>query len=100
GPQPHPVLILGDLLITAVLACAAVFWLRHRAQMGFFARHFSWFYFASSLVFALAHLTNYTAGAGPILLLLVVPQLTVGLILGYARGTYGLWSAMRTHMRT
>jgi membrane protease YdiL (CAAX protease family) len=98
GPQAHPVLVMGALLVAAVAGLAAVFWLRHRPAMGFFARHFAWFYFAGALAFALAHLTNYSAGAGPVLLLLVVPQLLIGLILGYARVTYGLWSDMLLHM--
>ena len=51
-----------------------------------------------SLVFALAHLTNYSQVAVLILLPLVVPQLLFGLILGYARVTYGLWSDMLLHM--
>ena len=53
---------------------------------------------AASLLFALAHLTNYTQGTALILLPLVVPQLIVGLILGYARVTYGLWSDILLHM--
>jgi membrane protease YdiL (CAAX protease family) len=98
GPQPHPVLVLGDILITATVAWAAVFWLRHRAAMSVFKRHFAWFYFASSLVFALEHLSNYSQIPGLMLLPLVVPQLLVGLILGYARTKYGLWSDMLLHM--
>jgi hypothetical protein len=98
GSQPHPILVLGDLVITALLAWGAVFWLRHRQAMGFFARHFAWFYFASSVVFALAHLSNYSQIPVLILLPLVVPQLLVGLVLGYARVTYGLWSDMLLHM--
>jgi len=98
GPQPHPVLVLGDLLITATVAWSAVFWLRHRAAMGFFKRHFAAFYFASSLVFALAHLSNYSQIPVLILLPLVIPQLLVGLVLGYARVTYGLWSDIMLHI--
>ena len=66
--------------------------------MPFFARHFAWFYFAGALLFALAHLSNYSQGTALILLPLVVPQLLVGLILGYARVTYGLWSDILLHM--
>jgi cyanate permease len=32
------------------------------------------------------------------LIVLVVPQLIAGLIFGYARVTYGLWSDMMLHM--
>jgi membrane protease YdiL (CAAX protease family) len=98
GMQAHPVLFAGGLAIGAVLAVALAVWLRRHRAMPFFSRHFAWFYAAASLLFALAHLTNYTQGGGAILLALVVPQLVVGLILGYARVTYGLWSDMLLHM--
>ena len=50
------------------------------------------------MLFALAHLANYTEGEAVLLLPLVVPQLLAGLIFGYARVTYGLWSGMLLHM--
>jgi membrane protease YdiL (CAAX protease family) len=98
GPQGHPILVLGSLAIAAAVAIALLVWLRKHPPFRFFSRHFVWFYTAASLLFALAHLTNYTEGASVVLLLLVVPQLLVGLILGYARVTYGLWSDMLLHM--
>jgi len=98
GPQGHPILLLGSLGMAAVVAVALVWWLRRHPPMPFFSRHFAWFYFAASLLFALAHLTNYTQGTALILLPLVIPQLIIGLILGYARVTYGLWSDMLLHM--
>ncbi|MBO0748962.1 MAG: CPBP family intramembrane metalloprotease [Porphyrobacter sp.] len=98
GPQGHPVLLLGSLSIAIVIAIGLAIWLRKHPPMPFFSRHFAWFYAAASLLFALAHLSNYTEGTALILLPLVVPQLLVGLILGYARVTYGLWSDMLLHM--
>ena len=98
GPQGHPILLLGSLAIAVVVAIGLLAWLRKHPPFPWFSRHFAWFYAASTLLFALAHLTNYTQGAALILLPLVVPQLLVGLILGYARVTYGLWSDMLLHM--
>ncbi|MGZ5816500.1 MAG: CPBP family glutamic-type intramembrane protease [Croceibacterium sp.] len=98
GPQGHPVLVLGSLAIAAVVAIGLAVWLRKHPPLPFFSRHFAWFYFASSVVFALAHLSNYSQIAALSLLPLVVPQLLVGLILGYSRVTYGLWSDMLLHM--
>jgi len=98
GPQGHPVLMLGSLAIAVVVALGLVFWLRRHPPLPWFSRHFVWFYLAAALLFALAHLTNYSPGDALILLPLVVPQLLVGLILGYARVTYGLWSDMLLHM--
>lgn len=98
GPQGHPVLLLGGVAIAFVAAIGLLFWLRKHPPFPWFSRHFAWFYAASALLFASAHLANYSEGASPILLLLVVPQLIAGLIFGYARVTYGLWSDMLLHM--
>ncbi len=98
GPQAHPVLLFGSLLVAAVVAIALALWLRKHPPMPFFSRNFAWFYFAGALLFAAAHVTNYTQGMWLALLPLVVPQLIAGLIFGYARVTYGLWSDMLLHM--
>jgi membrane protease YdiL (CAAX protease family) len=98
GMQGHPILLLGGFSIGLIVALALLYWLRKHPPFPFFSRHFVWFYAAASLVFALAHLTNYSQGAALILLPLVIPQLLVGLILGYARVTYGLWSDIALHM--
>ena len=96
--KAHPLLLLGALAGGLVLAIGLAVGLRRRARFGFFARHFAWFYFASAAAFALVHLSNYSSGAAAVLLPLVLPQLLVGLILGYARVTYGLWSNILLHM--
>jgi membrane protease YdiL (CAAX protease family) len=98
GMQGHPILLLGGLGIGLVVALGLLFWLRKRPPFAFFGRHFAWFYAAAALAFALIHMTNYSQGMGVNLLPLVVPQLLVGLILGYARVTYGLWSDIALHM--
>jgi hypothetical protein len=65
--------------------------------MPFFRRHFRWFYFLSTLAFASVHLTNFTEGNALILLPLTLPQLLLGLILGYARVQFGLWADVLLH---
>jgi membrane protease YdiL (CAAX protease family) len=97
SPQAYPILALGSLAIGLLLAGGLLFWLRHHPPFPFFSRHFGWFYFIGALLFAAAHLGNYD-GAALALLPLVIPQLLVGLILGYARVTYGLWSDILLHM--
>lgn len=79
------------------LAGLAVFLLRGRPAMRWFQRHFAWFYWASALLFAAIHLTNF-ATAGPALLPLVLPQFALALLLGYLRVTNGLWSSVLLHM--
>jgi membrane protease YdiL (CAAX protease family) len=98
GPQGHPILLFGSVAIAVVVALGLLFWLRGRPPFPWFGRHLAWFYAASALLFASAHLANYTQGASLVLLVLVVPQLIAGLILGYARITYGLWSDILLHM--
>jgi membrane protease YdiL (CAAX protease family) len=61
-----------------------------------FIRWFRYFYFASAVLFASAHLLNYQEGGG-LLTVLVLPQFVAGLTLGYARVTYGLWSSILLH---
>ena len=83
----------------ALLGAAAVslFVLRGRPPLGWFQRHFAWFFWASALIFAAVHLTNFAA-AGPALLPMVLPQFALALLLGYLRVTHGLWSAVLLHI--
>lgn len=83
---------------TLVLAAAAIFALRRRDAMRWFARIFPAFYWLSALAFASAHLLNFKEENLVALLPLVLPQFSIGLILGYARVNYGLWSSMLLHM--
>jgi membrane protease YdiL (CAAX protease family) len=98
GPQAHPILLLGSLGIAVIVAIGLLIWLRKRPAFAFFSRHFAWFYIASAVLFALAHLGNYGQAEMLILLPLVIPQLIAGLVFGYARVTFGLWSDMLLHM--
>ena len=97
-PGPRGALALVAVLVLGVAAAIALLW-RKRGQppMGWFARHFRWFYLLSALAFASIHLTNFTEGNAALLLPLTLPQLLLGLILGYARVSFGLWSSMLMH---
>lgn len=79
------------------LAALAVFLLRERPAMRWFQRRFAWFFWASAVLFAAVHLSNFAA-AGPALLPLVLPQFALALLLGYLRVTRGLWSSILLHM--
>lgn len=82
-----------------ILAAAGlfVFLLRGRPAMGWFQRHFIWFYWASVLLFAVVHLNNFVAPS-PTMLPLVLPQFALATILGYLRVMHGLWSSVLLHM--
>jgi membrane protease YdiL (CAAX protease family) len=97
GPT-EAVKLAGAGLAIAV-AIAALFALRKRDAFGFFQRHFRWFYYASVLLFAGMHLTNFAGGGlSPSLLPLVLPQLLLALILGYLRVNRGLLTGAALHM--
>lgn len=84
---------IGGVLLAPIL----LFVFRKRPAMGWFQRHFRWFFWASVLAFAAVHLGNF-ADAGPALLPLVLPQFVLATFLGYLRVNYGLWSSVLMHM--
>lgn len=90
--------VTGLAVLAAGLALAPLLlWLnRGRRPMVVFRRNFRWFYLGSALAFASVHLVNFT-GPALILLPLTLPQLLLGLILGYARVRFGLWSCILLH---
>ena len=65
--------------------------------MPWFRAGFRWIYYASAALFACVHLLNYE-GSDPVLLLFVLPQFVAGLIFGFARVQYGLWSSIALHV--
>ncbi len=90
---------LGGMGGGIVAALAALYFLRGRDALGWFQRHFRWFYYAAALMFAAMHLTNFAAGgASPALLPLVLPQFVLALILGYLRVNRGLLTGAALHM--
>ncbi len=88
---------LPFLLIGIAGAVIALFALRQRPPMAWFARLFPAFFWLSSIAFALVHLSNYDEGAATIALPLVLPQFVLGLMLGYVRVRFSLWAAMGLH---
>jgi membrane protease YdiL (CAAX protease family) len=94
-----PALKLAGAGFGVAIAAAVLFLLRGRPALPWFQRHFAWFFYASALLFAAVHLTNFAgAGASPALLPLVVPQFVLALILGYLRVNRGLLTGAAMHM--
>jgi len=90
---------IGGLAAGLVLAVVALFTLRKREAWGWFQRRFGWLFYASALLFAAVHLTNFGAGgASGAMLPLVLPQFLLALILGYLRVTRGLMTGAALHM--
>lgn len=90
----------GAGLIFAVLIIATVLSAMKQGQppYAWFRTTFPVFFAISSLSFALVHLFNYEGASLAYALPLVIPQFIAGLIFGYARVTYGLWSAILLHV--
>ena len=62
-------------------------------------KYFPYFFYMAALLFAFVHVFNYELKSdqfwmGPIL---VLPQLVLGLMLGYVRIKYGLWASILVH---
>lgn len=93
----RPMVALALVSVTLISALLALFTLRRRAPIGWFARFFPLFYALATVTFALVHLFNYKQGAALVLLPLVVPQLIAGAIFGYARVLYGMWANILLH---
>jgi membrane protease YdiL (CAAX protease family) len=89
---------LAVVVIALALAVREYRRRRGRPPSEWYAKRFPYFYFGSAVAFAAVHLSNYGEEGGGILTLLVVPQLLGGLVLGYARVTFGLWSSIAMHM--
>lgn len=65
----------------------------------FWERIFPWHFHLTAICFSLVHLSNYEKGIGllPLGILYTLPQLAVGLVLGYARMNYGLKYSFALH---
>ncbi len=96
GPRLHyavmAAVLVGWLVIGAVLA-----WRSRGRAPAWFGRAFPGLYFASALLFGLAHISNYDLARPLLLLPFVVPQTIAGLIFGFARVRYGMWANIALH---
>jgi membrane protease YdiL (CAAX protease family) len=70
---------------------------RDRAVPGAFIRHFGVIVWAQALLFGLIHLGNFAAITSPLGVLVVLPQVTGGLLLAYIRTRAGLAAAIAYH---
>lgn len=72
--------------------------IRPRINGDFIDIHFKYYFWASTLIFALIHLSNYDMETfNPAMTLLILPQLIAGFVFGYARMRFGLLACMLTH---
>jgi hypothetical protein len=81
----------------ALLAALALTLLRNRGPMRWFSAIFPLLFWIATLSFALVHLANFDKGSLAVLLPLVLPQLVLGMLVGYLRVRIGLWAAILLH---
>ena len=65
----------------------------------FWTKVFPWYFHFTALAFALVHLGNFEKGISllPLGIIYTLPQLAIGLVLGYARMNYGLKYSIALH---
>ncbi|WP_158796270.1 type II CAAX prenyl endopeptidase Rce1 family protein [Pedobacter sp. L105] len=65
----------------------------------FWVRAFPWYFHFTSICFALVHLSNFQKGITllPLGILYTLPQLAIGLVLGFTRMNYGLKYSIAIH---
>lgn len=88
---------IGAALLTLAGAVIALYMLRGRPAMDWFASLFPLFFWGSAVAFAAVHLLNFDEGSLWVLLPLVLPQFVVGTMLGYLRVHYGLVASIMLH---
>lgn len=72
---------------------------KESALTEFTSKNYGYFFYAAALLFALAHIFNYELEANQYWMtpILVLPQMLLGLMLGYVRVKYGLWASILAH---
>ncbi len=65
--------------------------------VNFFAASFPYIFYISAVTFGVIHIFNYEHHSLLQLLPMIIPQIIGGLILGYVRLRFGLWSAIAMH---
>lgn len=96
--ENYPVIYL---LFFAIIVAPFLEELIFRGPMIWFCEYktFPYFFYALTLAFGFMHITNYEMNIQNLLLspILVAPQLSAGLLLGFARVKFGLMYAMLLH---
>lgn len=90
------------VFLLAVVAAPIFEELIFRAPLTLFChfKHFKYIFYGFAIVFGVIHLSNYEVSATILILspILIAPQITLGLILGYTRIKLGLLYSILLHM--
>ena len=94
---PAPFKTMAALLLAWLIVGPVMIWKIRGDTPGWFVRGFPLLYFASALLFGLAHISNYDMSRPWLLLPFVMPQTIAGLIFGFARVRFGMWANIALH---
>lgn len=83
--------------LAVILAALAIWYWRKSGPWRWFAKIFPVLLPLSALLFASVHILNYEGEMSALLIVFVIPQFLAGLIFGYARVNYGIWSSILLH---
>lgn len=98
--------LLFSYIISIVLLAFWLYWISQGNNrqiqvhiMRFYKRHGVVIFWFFTMLFALVHLSNFTAGALPVYLFLpaIIPQIITGIALGVIRLRLGFWWALTFH---
>ena len=98
GPlDMRTVLVLSVGWLVSTIAVVACHW-NDRSLLHGFRRLFPYAFWLTSGLFGLMHIFNYEDPMSLAVLLMVIPQFTGGMMLGYVRVKYGMWSNIAQHV--
>ena len=89
---------LGPDLGLAATAAVMAFQRNSGSVPDRYRRLFPYAFWITSVVFGLMHMFNYGDPLRLAVLLMVIPQITGGMMLGYVRVKYGMWANIAQHV--
>jgi len=98
GPIEPPVGVMMLLAWVAATASVMAFQSNSRSVPERYRRLFPYVFWISSGVFGFMHVFNYEDPMRLAVLLMVIPQFTGGMMLGYVRVKYGMWANIAQHV--
>lgn len=98
GPlEMRTILLLSLGWIVSTIAIMAYHWRDRFVSQGF-RRRFPVAFWLTSVLFGLSHIFNFEEPISIAAVLMIIPQFSGGLILGYVRVKYGMWSNITQHV--
>lgn len=98
GPIDPPIAVMLSLAWLAATAAVMAFQRNSGSVSDRYRRLFPYAFWITSGMFGLMHVFNYEDPMRPAVLLMVIPQFTGGMMLGFVRVKYGMWANIAQHV--